>query len=105
MSSLYEVSSLFLLIMNKPNIFGQVLGILTKGNKIDVISISGSWAYFKYNNNNAYVKKNSLKIINNTPVEEIGSVTIKFLNSDTNDEIYASQTINDLIFWHLHLQR
>ena len=98
MSSLYEVSSLFLLIMNKPNIFGQVLGILTKGNKIDVISISGSWAYFKYNNNNAYVKKNSLKIINNTPVEEIGSVTIKFLNSDTNDEIYASQTINDLSF-------
>lgn len=98
MSSLYEVSSLFLLIMNKPNIFGQVLGILTKGNKIDVISISGSWAYFKYNNNNAYVKKNSLKIINNTPVEEIGSVTIKFLNSDTNDEVYASQTINDLSF-------
>lgn len=98
MSSLYEVSSLFLLIMNKPNIFGQVLGILTKGNKIDVISVSGSWAYFKYNNNNAYVKKNSLKIINNTPVEEIGSVTIKFLNSDTNDEVYASQTINDLSF-------
>ena len=57
MSTLYEVSSLITLVMNKPNLFSQVLGILNKGNQIDVISISGPWAYFKYNNINAYVKK------------------------------------------------
>ena len=57
MSTLYEVSSLIALVMNKPNMFSQVLGILNKGDQIDVISISKSWAYFKYNNINAYVKK------------------------------------------------
>ena len=43
--------------MNKPNIFAQVLGILNRGNQIYIISITRAWAYFKYNNNNAYVKK------------------------------------------------
>ena len=57
MSTLYEVSSLIALVMNKPNIFAQVLGILNRGNQIDVISISGAWAYFKYNNNDTYIKK------------------------------------------------
>ena len=47
MSTLYEVSSLTSLVMNKPNIFSQVLGVLNKGDQIDVISISKSWAYFK----------------------------------------------------------
>lgn len=96
MSSLYEVTSLFALIMNKPNMFSQILGILIHGTKIDVIRISGNWAYFHYNNNDAYIKKNSLKIISNTPVKETGSVTIKYIDSGTNDEIYCSQTINDL---------
>ena len=61
MSTLYEVSSLIALVMNKPNMFSQVLGILNKDDQIDVISISKSWAYFKYNNINAYVKKGNLK--------------------------------------------
>lgn len=96
MSALYEVTSLFALIMNKPNTFSQVLGILIRGTQIDVISISGNWAYFRYNNTNAYIRKNSLKIIDNTPVKETGSITIKYIDSETNDEVYASQTISDL---------
>ena len=50
MSTLYEVSSLIALVMNKPNMFSQVLGILNKGDQIDLISISKSWVHFKYNN-------------------------------------------------------
>lgn len=57
MSTLYEVSSLMALVMSEPNIFSQVLGVLNQGNQIDILSISGFWANFKYNNNNAYVKK------------------------------------------------
>ena len=96
MSTLYEVSSLIALVMNKPNMFSQVLGILNKGNQIDVISISKSWAYFKYNNINAYVKKGNLKILNTEPIESKGSVTLKYIDITTNNEIYPSETINNL---------
>ena len=74
MSTLYEVSSLIALVMNMPNAFCQVIGILSKGTTIYVISISGNYAYFKYNNTDAYVKKNNLKILNTEPIEIKGSV-------------------------------
>lgn len=96
MSTLYEVSSLIALVMNKPNMFSQVLGILNKGDQIDVINISKSWAYFKYNNINAYVKKGNLKILNTEPIESKGSVTLKYIDITTNNEIYPSETINNL---------
>lgn len=96
MSTLYEVSSLIALIMNRPNAFSQVIGILNRGNTIDVISISGSYAYFKYNNADAYVKKNNLKIVNTQPIEVKGSVIIKYLDINTQNEVYASETINNL---------
>ena len=96
MSTLYEVSSLIALVMNKPNMFSRVLGILNKDDQIDVISISKSWAYFKYNNINAYVKKGNLKILNTEPIESKGSVTLKYIDITTNNEIYPSETINNL---------
>ena len=90
MSSLYEVSSLIALVMNKQNTLSEVLGLLIVETKIDVISISDEWAYFRYNNTNAYVKKSSLKIINNQPTQVKNSLTIKYLNQDTNAEVYTS---------------
>lgn len=96
MSTLYEVSSLIALVMNRPNAFSQVIGILNKGTKIDVISISGSYAYFKYNTTDAYVKKNNLKIVNTQPIEVKGSVILKYLEINTQNEVYASETINNL---------
>lgn len=96
MSTLYEVSSLIALVMNKPNMFSQVLGILNKGDQIDLISISKSWVHFKYNNINAYVKKGNLKILNTEPIESKGSVTLKYTDITTNNEIYPSETINNL---------
>lgn len=96
MSTLYEVSSLIALVMNRPNAFSQVIGILTKGTTIDIISISGNYAYFKYNNTDAYVKKNNLKIINTQPIEVKGSVILKYLEINTQNEVYTSETINNL---------
>lgn len=96
MSSLYEVSNLFTLIMSKPNIFSQTLGILTRGTQIEVTSFLGNWACFIYNNTTAYVSKNSLKIINNTPDIKTGSVIIKYLDSKINNDVYTPQTINNL---------
>lgn len=96
MGTLYEVSSFITLVTNKPSAFSSIIAILSKGTIIDVISISGNYAYFKYNNNDAYIKKNNLKILNTEPIQVKGSVIIKYLDINTNNEIYTSQTINNL---------
>ena len=96
MNSIYEVSSSFTLIMSKPNLFSPILGMLTRGTQIEVNSFSGNWACFSYNTATAYVRKNSLKFINNTPTVKTGSVIIKYLDSETNDDVYTSKTINNL---------
>ena len=96
MSSLYEVSNLFTLIMSKPNILSKILGTLIRGTQIEVTSFSGNWACFIYNNTTAYVRTNSLKVINNTPAIKTGSVIIRYLDSKTNNDVYTPQTINNL---------
>lgn len=96
MNSIYKVSSSFTLIMSKPNFFSQILGMLTRGTQIEVNSFSGNWACFSYNATTAYVRKNSLKFINNTPTVKTGSVIIKYLDSETNDDVHTSKTINNL---------
>lgn len=96
MGTLYEVSSFITLVTNKPSAFSSIIAIFSKGTIIDVISISGNYAYFKYNNNDAYIKKNNLKILNTQPVEIKGSVFIKYLDIDTSNEIYTSDIINNL---------
>ena len=98
MSNLYEVSSLTAFVMKKASSFSIILGVLTRGTQIDVINISGDWAHIKYNNKDGYVKKNNLSLVNNTSASPSGSVTIKFLDLDTNVEIHPSETIDNLQF-------
>lgn len=93
MGILYEISSLTAPVMNQPNISSQLLGNLNQGNQIDVLSFSNSWANFKYNNNDAYVNINNLKIVGN---EVKGSITLKYIDISTNNEIYCSETLNNL---------
>ena len=93
MGILYEISSLTAPVMNQPNISSQLLGNLNQGNQIDVLSFSESWANFKYNNNDAYVNIINLKIVGN---EVKGSITLKYIDISTNNEIYCSETLNNL---------
>ena len=93
MGILYEISSLTAPVMNQPNISSQLLGNLNQGNQIDVLSFSNSWANFKYNNNDAYVNISNLKIVGN---EVKGSITLKYIDISTNNEIYCSETLNNL---------
>ena len=93
MGILYEISSLIAPVMSQPNISSQSLGSLNQGNQIDVLSFSESWANFKYNNNNAYVNISNLKIVGN---EVKGSITLKYIDINTNNEIYCSETLNNL---------
>ena len=96
MSNLYEVSSLLALVMNRANNFSKVLGTLSHGTQIDIISISNGWAYFKYNNNDAYIKQSNLKVVNNQSIEIKGSITLKYIDNNTENEIYCSETLSNL---------
>lgn len=93
MGILYEISSLIAPVMSQPNISSQSLGNLNQGNQIDVLSFSDSWANFKYNNNDAYVNIRNLKIVGN---KVKGSITLKYIDISTNNEIYCSETLNNL---------
>lgn len=93
MGILYEISSLTSPVMSQPNISSQLLGSLNQGNQIDVLSFSDSWANFKYNNNDAYVNIRNLKIVGN---KVKGSITLKYIDISTNNEIYCSETLNNL---------
>lgn len=89
----YKCISSYATIKSKPSLFASNLGTLRKGNLIEVISINGSWAYFKYNNKNAYILTMYVQKVETVVT---GSITIRYLNIDTNAEIASSVTNNNL---------
>ena len=98
MSSLYEITTTNAFVMKKPDDLSQVLGILNKGVQIDILNIINDWGYFKYNNQDAYIRKNNLKVITTTPIENKGSLIIKYLDINTNEEVYCSEILNNIAF-------
>ena len=98
MSSLYEITTANAFVMKKPDDLSQVLGILNKGVQIDILNIINDWGYFKYNNQDAYIRKNNLKVITTTPIENKGSLIIKYLDINTNEEVYCSEILNNIAF-------
>ena len=59
----YEVTTDSLNIRSSASTSSTILGKLSKGTKIDVISITNGWAKFKYNNKDAYVSTQYLKLL------------------------------------------
>ena len=96
MNSTYEVIGYCALVMSTPNYQGKILGVLFHKTQIEVSSFSGKWACFNYNNKTAYVRKMYLKFVGNTPTITTGSVTIKYVDANTNSEVYVSKTSNNL---------
>ena len=58
--SLYIVTTTFSLIMDKPQLLSKPLGLLIKNDIIEVIKFYNNWAYFKYNNEDAYTHSYNL---------------------------------------------
>ena len=80
-------------VKNKPTFFASTIGHLKKGTKIKVTSINGIWANFKFKNKSAYILTFYLKKVE---IITTGSIKIRYLNVDTNEEIAPYVTHNSL---------
>lgn len=80
-------------VKNKPTFFASTIGRLKKGTKIKVTSINGIWANFKFKNKSAYILTFYLKKVE---IITTGSIKIKYLNVDTNEEIAPYVTHDSL---------
>ena len=94
-TTLYEVKSMIALIYNKASFASAIVGSLPKGAQIEVLRFTNQWACFIFNGNEGYIKKSSIKISTTIPTKT-GSITIKYLNVDNNNEILSSDTYNNL---------
>lgn len=58
--ALYIVTSLFSLVMEEPKLSSKPLGILIKNDIIEVLQFYNNWAYFKYEDQDAYTHSYNL---------------------------------------------
>ncbi|WP_434798712.1 MucBP domain-containing protein [Terrisporobacter vanillatitrophus] len=89
----YKCIRSYATIKSKPSLFASNLGTLKKGSLIEVISINGFWAYFKYNNKDAYILTIYIKKVQTVIT---GSITIQYLNTDTKAVILSPVTNSNL---------
>ena len=75
MGTMYEVISPYSVILSSITGCINLLSIANKGTKLDILEYSKTdlWAYFKFNNSDAYILKSDLKLIT-------GLVTIKYVD-------------------------
>ena len=63
----------------------KVLGSVYKGTQIQIINISNSWAYFKFNDQDAYIILSDLQQV------VTGTVTIKYVDETSLTEISTTE--------------
>lgn len=91
MGTMYEVISTYSLILSAITGCVDLLSIATKGTKLDIVEYNKTdlFSFFKFNNTDAYILKSDLKLIT-------GSVTIKYIDKDTNKELVTSESFTNL---------
>lgn len=91
MGVMYEVISTYSLILSAITGYVNLLSVANKGTKLDILEYNKTdlWSYFKFNNTDAYILKSDLKLIT-------GSVTIKYIDKDTNKELFTSESFTNL---------
>lgn len=85
----YEVTVKLANVRSGPTTKSAILGTLSKGQIVDVLNDSGSWAQINYKNRKAYVAFSLLKVIE---VPEVVNDTVIELQSPDSTEIKEIQT-------------
>lgn len=89
-------------VRNKPSTSGKIIGKLSEGDSIKVLSVTGSWAKFIYKSQNAYVFASYLEpvveVVLPQPVEVQAEVdTTPVVQNNISDTIYvADQSSQEL---------
>ena len=88
---MYEVISTYSLILSAITGYVNLLSVANKGTKLDILEYNKTdlWSYFKFNNTDAYILKSDLKLIT-------GSVTIKYIDKDTNKELAPTESFTNI---------
>lgn len=68
--ALYIVTSLFSLVMEEPKLSSKPLGILIKNDIIEVLKFYDNWAYFKYEDQDAYTHSYNLAELTKNNTEQ-----------------------------------
>lgn len=89
--ALYIVTSLFSLVMEEPKLTSKPLGILIKNDIIEVLKLYNNWAYFKYEDQDAYThsynlaeltKNNDLRNDKSTQENQYNSLLPSMVSAD-----------------------
>ena len=80
--ALYKVTITFALVMEKPKILSNPLGILIKDDIIEVINFYDNWAYFKYKDQDAYTHSYNLAELSKEDL-------LRNNESDKDDDLYS----------------
>lgn len=94
--AIYEVKSSIAQVMGEASDISKTLGILNSGDKIDSIGIIDDYAFFKYNDQNGYVKLSNL-------IESYcacGTVIVQFLDAATSEKL-----ISDTVYKNVSLSK
>ncbi len=87
-------------VRNKPSTAGQVVGNLSKGDKVEVISIdSAGWAKIKFNNGEAYVSGSYLSAKN--PDDTTETIKIKYVKSENGLNVRKGPSTGDEVIGRL----
>ena len=72
------------------------LGTLQKGSIINVYNITNGWAKIDYNNKIGYIKLSQLEKVESVEIIKTGSVTIKYLDSSTKEELFPGEYLENI---------
>src|SRR5699024_368346 len=94
--NIYKVITGKVKVMALPIAKSYELGTLKKGSIINVYKITNGWAKIDYNNKIGYIKLSQLEKVESVEIIKTGSVTIKYLDSSTKEELLPGEYLENI---------
>ena len=83
-------------VKSKASLFSKPIGMLNKDDIIEVSKINNWWATFNYKKKKAYISTIFIKRIETNLPEIKGSITVKYIDKSTKQDIYPSELFDNL---------
>lgn len=83
-------------VRKSPSTKSSKLGTVKRGNILNVYTTSNGWAEINYKENRGYVKLSALEEIKDEESIKTGTITVKYLDSSTKEEILSTDYLENL---------